>query len=190
MIINKQDLKMKFKFIVLTVALTIITFNTSNVKSDTLQNKTEWFIDESHKEINCLAKNIYFESRSDMRAGQIAVADVVLNRVKDTRWPNTICGVIYDGPISEWHYENTGKKIPIKNKCQFSWYCDGKSDEPKDINSWRNAQIIAYQIVINKNFRGITEGSTHYHAEYVSPSWKNSLQYVGQIGSHLFYREN
>ncbi len=159
-----------------------------SANSDTLVNDTDWEIDESHEQIRCLAKNIYFEARSDMTAGQFAVADVVLNRVRDTRWPNNICDVVQQGPVSEWHLENTGKEVPVKHRCQFSWFCDGKSDDPKDRESWRNAQTIAYQILKNKTFRGITEGSTHYHAAYVNPSWNLSFQYIGQIGEHVFYR--
>jgi len=167
---------------------TVLIASVFPAKSDTLQEDIQWNIDKSHKQILCLAKNVYFESRSDMLAGQFAVADVVLNRVRDTRWPNSICEVVYQGPISTWHLENSGKEVPIKNKCQFSWYCDGKSDEPSDRESWRNAQMVAYQIMTNEAFRGVTSGSTHYHATYVSPAWSLSFQYVGQIGEHMFYR--
>jgi len=171
--------------LVLGAALSVTAFSATG---DTLQEDVEWSIDKSHKQILCLAKNVYFEARSDMLAGQFAVADVVLNRVRDTRWPNTICEVVYQGPVSTWHLENTGKEVPVRHKCQFSWYCDGKSDDPTDRESWRNAQMVAYQLIGNKTHRGITSGSTHYHATYVSPSWSLSFQYVGQIGEHLFYR--
>ncbi len=145
-------------------------------------------------ELNCLAKNIYHEARNDMMAGQFAVADVVLNRVHDKRYPNDICSVIYEGPVQEsWRTKKTpdpndSKLVPVKNKCQFSWWCDGKSDQAHDGDAWRKAQEIAYRIVQQRKYRGISEGSTHYHATYVSPRWASELDQIGRIGSHIFYR--
>lgn len=159
-----------------------------SANSDTINSNSVWLIDNSHKDIQCLAQNIYFEARSDLTAGQFAVADVVLNRVRDSRWPNTVCEVVYEGPISRWHLENTGNEVPVRHQCQFSWYCDGKSDEPKDREAWISAQTIAYQILYHDTFRGITEGATHYHATYVNPSWNLAYHRVGQIGAHIFYR--
>ena len=148
----------------------------------------ELYTAESHPETYCMALNIYHESRSDNLAGQFAVADVVLNRVRDRRWPNTICGVITQGPISKWWKEHHNKEVPIRHKCQFSWYCDGKSDDIKDEESWRRAQTVAYQIVDRDMMRGITEGATHYHATYVDPSWNKRYHTIGRIGAHIFYR--
>lgn len=139
-------------------------------------------------EIHCLALNIYHEARSDNLAGQAAVADVVLNRVADKRYPNSICKVIKQGPISKWWLKEKGKEVPIRNRCQFSWWCDGKSDEPKQTLAWRKAQEIAFHIVNNDLFRGITEGATHYHATYVDPHWNKSMLEVGRIGEHIFYK--
>ena len=87
----------------------------------------------------CLAKNMYYEARNQGTAGVLAVTAVVFNRVNDSRFPNTICEVVYQGPTREsWKTRKTLDKndavyYPIKNRCQFSWYCDGKSDVPKDI---------------------------------------------------------
>ena len=75
-----------------------------------------------------------------------------------------------------------------RNACQFSWYCDGKSDNPRDQDRWVEAQSIAWNIVEENKFRGISEGSTHYHATYVNPRWAKTLQLVGRIGAHIFYR--
>ena len=104
-------------------------------------------------ELDCLAKNIYHEARNDMMAGQFAVADVVLNRVHDKRYPNDICSVIYEGPVYEsWKTKKTPDPNdavfhPIKNKCQFSWYCDGKPDVIDDEQSWKQAQAVAYMLL-------------------------------------------
>ena len=82
--------------------------------------KYDKYIDK--KEITCLAKNMYFEARNQGLAGQLAVSLVVMNRVKDERFPNTICGVIEQGPISKWWLKEKGKIVPIRNRCQFSWF--------------------------------------------------------------------
>tara|TARA_B100000900_G_scaffold407049_1_gene419075 strand:+ start:2352 stop:2960 length:609 start_codon:yes stop_codon:yes gene_type:complete len=156
----------------------------------------EYFTREQDPEAYCLAENIYFESRSDHTAGQVAVADVVLNRVKDNRYPNTICEVVYDGPIREsWKTKNDPNLsddervfYPVRNRCQFSWYCDGKAENITDQTAWIKAQYIAYQMMYADRFAGITDGSTHYHAHYVNPNWARKLQFVGSIGKHKFYR--
>lgn len=136
----------------------------------------------NNPEEECLALNVYYEARSDNLAGKYAVADVVLNRVKDTRYPNTICDVVYQGRLG-----TTGGEI-LRDQCQFSWYCDGKADNPADEDSWQQAQMVAYNIINYRKFRGITEGATHYHATYVSPTWAPTLEFVGTIGLHLYYR--
>ena len=156
----------------------------------------EIFTEDESPELYCLAMNIYHEARADNLAGQYAVADVVLNRVNDTRYPNTICEVVREGPIKEsWKTKQhadlpDSERIyhPIRHRCQFSWYCDGKSDTIRDSDAWRMAQIIAYKIVHTEKMRGITEGATHYHADYVSPKWATTIQLVGSISTHIFYR--
>ena len=156
----------------------------------------ELYTESSHPELYCLAKNIYFEAKSEPIAGQYAVADVVLNRVKDSRFPNTICEVVYEGPLREsWQTKkqtdlDDAERIyhPMRDRCQFSWWCDGKSDNIKDGDAWRKAQEIAYRLVNDYKHRGLTEGATHYHATYVNPKWAPTLDLVGRIGTHIFYR--
>ena len=80
------------------------------------------------------------------------------------------------------------KYYPIKNRCQFSWYCDGRADKVYDSDAWRIAQEIAFRIVHERRMRGLTEGSTHYHADYVSPKWAKEIDLVGRVGTHIFYR--
>ena len=156
----------------------------------------ELYTQENRPELYCLAQNVYFEAKSEPLAGQYAVADVVLNRVQDTRYPNTICEVVREGPIKEsWKTRQHAdlpddERIyhPIKHRCQFSWYCDGKADTTRDNDAWRKAQIVAYKILHTDKMRGITEGATHYHADYVSPKWASKIQLVGSISTHIFYR--
>ena len=93
----------------------------------------------------CLAQNIYYEARGSSRADQMAVSDVVLNRVKDSRSPNTICDVVYQGKQRP-SWKDPTKMVMVRNMCQFSWYCDGKKDEPPEGDPWRNAQMVAYEM--------------------------------------------
>ena len=146
------------------------------------------FNEEQFPEVNCMALNIYYETRGSSLADSYGVADVVLNRVEDTRYPNSICEVVYQG---EKHASGQMKR----NRCQFSWYCDGKSDVPRDKESWKRAQSIAWDIIQWDNYRGITEGATHYHAHYVNPRWNKSrkgfsITRLGRIGTHIYYRWN
>ena len=141
------------------------------------------FTAEDKPQMWCLAQNIYYEARSSNRADRMAVADVVLNRVKDTRYPNSICRVVQQG-------KKYADGRMVRNMCQFSWYCDGKSDWPTDMDSWVEAQQIAYNIIVHNDARGITEGATHYHAKYVDPSWARHFQLIGRIGEHIFYRQD
>lgn len=169
--------------------VTTLSFASNDILGDTINApEGEMFDRESHPEEYCMALNIYHEARSDNLAGQFAVADVTLNRVRDRRWPDTVCAVVTQGPISKWHLEKHGKVVPIRHKCQFSWFCDGKSDNVRDLESWRKAQIVAYQIMNRELYRGLTEGSTHYHATYVDPSWNKRFRTIGRIGAHIFYR--
>ena len=161
-------------------------------KDGTVQE--EYFTREQDPEAYCLAENIYFESRNESVAGQAAVADVVLNRVNDRRYPETICEVVQDGPVREsWKTRQTEDPddavfVPIRNRCQFSWYCDGKPETINNQKAWIKAQYIAYQMLYADRYRGITEGATHYHADYVNPKWADQIQYIGTIGTHKFYR--
>ena len=76
---------------------------------------------------------------------------------------------------------------PVRNKCQFSWYCDGQPDDIVASENWYKSQIVALQLLDGK-FRGLIEGATHYHASWVDPVWRHELTYIGQVGDHLFYR--
>ena len=126
------------------------------------------------EELYCLAKNIYFESRNQPKIGKIAVAQVTLNRVQSDKFPNTVCEVIYQG----------GER---RNRCQFSWYCDGKKDEPTDGPAWDESVYLAL-LVYGDGFLDVTEGALWYHATYVSPSWAEHYQKTVRINNHIFYR--
>ena len=160
------------KTIIIALAM-LVTTSAANAKG--------LYTAEEQPEMWCMAQNIYYESRGSNRADRIAVADVVMNRVNDVRYPNTVCGVVRQGK------KNADGSMK-RNACQFSWYCDGKSDWPKDEDAWIDAQLIAYNLIEYQRGRGLTEGATHYHANYVNPKWARDLQLVGRIGVHIFYR--
>ena len=119
----------------------------------------------------CMAKNIYFEARNESRKGQMAIALVTLQRVKDPRYPNTVCGVVYD------------------NK-QFSWYSDGLSDYPRNHKVWGEIALLASAMLdSDTSLYDFTYGSTHYHADYVSPYWSEFMILRARIDTHIFYYE-
>ena len=130
----------------------------------------------------CLALNVYHEARDQPFIGQVAVAQVVMNRVHDDRYPDDVCEVVTQGPTYSWKPD-----FPVRHRCQFSWYCDGKSDRTPDQTAWEQALTIA-QGVHTGNLDDFVEGATHYHATYVLPEWAETKTPVVQIGGHIFYR--
>ena len=135
----------------------------------------------------CLALNTYHEAKNQSTVGQIATAQVVMNRVEDKRFPNTVCEVVKQGPTRP-SWEDPNKESPIRHRCQFSWYCDGKSDVPKNEKAWRKAQDVAFLVLYDKIKLDVTEGATHYHATYVKPAWAKTKKRTTQIEKHIFYR--
>ena len=132
---------------------------------------------DSASELKCLATAIYFEARGEPEEGQVAVAQVVLNRLKNPAYPNTICGVVF---------QNKSRR----NRCQFSFACDGRPERITDMGSWKKAQDVAKRMVEDQADTFIAEvgSATHYHATYVHPKWANTMKRVGRIGLHVFYR--
>ena len=142
-----------------------------------------------HEEITCLATNIYWEARNQTVSGMIAVGMVTRNRVIRETFPDTYCDVVYEAKMSKWWKEHHNKDIPVRNKCQFSWYCDGVSDEVKDEKSYQKILDFARLILHNDiQFVDITDGATHYHADYVKPDWAKTKTRTTEIGDHIFYR--
>lgn len=117
---------------------------------------------------------IHFEARGESNAGKVAVGHVVMNRVVSPRYPRQICNVVRQG--GEWP----------KNRCQFSWWCDGRSDNPNDIVAWKDSMTVARHV-----FWGLsgdpTAGALYYHADYVEPYWSKLLGAGEKIGAHIFY---
>ncbi|MGX1305617.1 spore germination cell wall hydrolase CwlJ-like protein [Amorphus suaedae] len=126
------------------------------------------------RQVKCLAEAVYFEARSELREGQMAVAQVVVNRVKNPAYPDTVCGVVY---------QNKG----WLNRCQFSFACDRIRDVVTDQASWTQAMEIAEGYSSGKMWLPDIGASTHYHATYVRPAWAPTMKRVERIGQHVFY---
>jgi N-acetylmuramoyl-L-alanine amidase len=130
----------------------------------------------------CLAMNLYHEARGESLAGQLAVGFSTMNRVADKRYPDTVCGVVKQAKYHGWDLDN-----PIRNRCQYSWFCDGKSDNPQDGKAMLEAAILAQNIIAG-TITDISAGATHYHATYVAPYWADDMTVVLEIDQHIFYR--
>ncbi len=115
-----------------------------------------------------MSQTIYWESRNQSIAGQVAVAQVTLNRVIDERYPNNICDVVYQ-------YK------------QFSWYWDGKPDTPYNEQAWEQAQFVADAVISGSGHIEL-RGVTHYHSILIQPYWLDEMEFVAQIDDHIFYR--
>lgn len=129
----------------------------------------------SSQEQKCLATAIYFEARGEKVRGQAAVAQVILNRVRNPAYPASVCDVVYQN--DDW-----------ANKCQFSFACDGAPDIINDRRAYRLAKDVAMAVTGGKIFLPDVASSTHYNATYVNPSWARAMERMTQIGSHIFYR--
>jgi len=124
----------------------------------------------------CMALNIFFEARSEPIQGQIAVAEVTLNRVASDDYPNTICEVVLQ--------ENS-------QGCQFSWWCDGKSDLPKEHNSFQTSKSLAKLMIDDGQYISVVgKNATHYHTDDIKPYWADDMVKVEQVGKHIFYAKN
>ena len=120
--------------------------------------------------VMCLSMNVYWEARDQSIAGQVAVAQVTMNRVASPDYPNDVCSVVYDHK-------------------QFSWFWDGKSDVPKEEAAWQRAQMVAKGVLAGSGHSELMDVNiTHYHAAYVQPYWAPTMKLVAQIDDHIFYQ--
>ncbi len=129
----------------------------------------------SEAEQKCLASGVYFEARGESLKGQAAVAQVILNRVRNPTYPDSVCGVVYQN--ERW-----------RNRCQFSFACDNIRDLVRSKSDWAMAHEVAMAVTAGKIWLDEVGSATHYHATYVRPRWARTMQRVGRIGQHIFYR--
>ncbi len=131
-------------------------------------------LDDAARARDCLTAAVYYEARSEPAEGQRAVAQVVLNRVRDRAFPHSVCGVVYQG-------------VGSGRGCQFSFACDGSMDRPREPDAWGRAERVAIA-ALNGGVMAAVGNATFYHASYVLPWWASSLTRLGAVGSHIFYR--
>lgn len=176
------------------------------IRHETITKTIDFYLTRLHElggsaqvasdELFCMAENIYYEARSEPLEGQVAVALVTMNRVQSVDYPNTVCGVVKQGPVREsWKTkqhpdlpDHERKYYPKRHKCQFSWWCDGKAEGRKVPKYWDTALAISLAVVMDKAITDLTNGATHYHATYVNPKWNQKAVAKHQIGEHIFYR--
>ena len=153
--------------------------NLATSPSGSLTHKIKTFLDTRIIQENCITTAVYFEARSESMVGQLAVAMVILNRVKASNYPISICGVVYKGASH-------------LNACQFSFACDGKPDIVDDARAWMAARAVTALALANDRKHiplRILATATNYHADYADPSWSKSLNRLTQIGRHIFYSQ-
>ncbi len=155
-------------------------FDNTNIKI----KKPKLVIDLPPTEEYCLQEAIYWEARNQGTKGMTAVANVIMNRVHDKNYPKTVCGVAHQA-----EYDDTGEII--RDRCQFSYHCDGRSDIPnlKNLNElivWNEANSIAIAVLKGEG-EDVVGPSLHYHADYVRPKWADDYQLIATIGTHVFY---
>ena len=128
-----------------------------------------------NRELKCLSEALYFEARGEQIEGQIAVADVIINRKNSSHFPSTICGVVSEGSHR-------------RHACQFSYNCDGKLELIYDKVTYRRIVKLS-SMILNGAFSDVTNGATFFHASEVSPSWSKKFKKTRKIGRHIFYKK-
>ncbi len=132
--------------------------------------------DDAHK---CLSEALYFEARDQGWYGMLAVGVVIQNRVRSDKYPNTVCEVVRQGRY--WGAQ------PIRDRCQFSFWCDGKPEEPETETAWQECQNIAKLLLSTRVEIEELGNATHYHATWMTPKWVNLVERKQRIGGHIFY---
>ena len=169
----------KYKSIILALTTLIVVCITPTISAQLINTGLEKEVTaEYNRQVECLAKNIYYESGTEKYEGKLAVAQVTLNRVNSGKFPSDICSVVYQKTTDQ----------NLRTVCQFSWTCMVKEMVSKDKYMWEESVNIAK--------RALTEPFVHdtiaqsnalfFHAVYVKPNWSNT-KVVKQIGNHIFY---
>ena len=188
-----EDILAMFGAIVTLIVVSMIAYNDTDEKPievvevrQEIEVAPSWY-QIAEQETECLATNIYFEARGESFEGQKAVAFVTLNRVESDKFPNDICSVVYQAKHSRWWAEHRDRLVPIRNQCQFSWYCDGKSDAIRNSYEYQRLYSLASEIITGKH-KDNTDGALWYHANYVKPDWRLAYAKTTSIDDHVFYK--
>lgn len=186
---NTQPLAIFAAAMLMTSALAspyIVTDSKSDQSEAVITIDYDWQIQEQYyvREIQCLARNMYFEARGEGPAGQQAIALVTLNRTMAPGYPSTVCEVVHQGV-----HDRRG--VPVPRKCQFSWYCDGRKDRVLDQDTFaqvlQQARTTYTQYYLYGEDIDFTYGATHFHAITTNPNWER-FDRVAVVGNHVFYR--
>ena len=162
---NLTVVPMKHLLLVLAMVVSISQVEAAPIKPD----------------VACMALNIYHEARNQGPEGMFAVGLVTMNRVKSEKFPDSVCSVVTQGIYVD------GK--PALNRCQFSWFCDGKSDEPKNIELYKKIIEIAKVLVKTDIQTDFVGGALFYHAKYVTPQWSKKFTKTASVKDHYFYKD-
>jgi spore germination cell wall hydrolase CwlJ-like protein len=139
-------------------------------------------VEHANAERDCLAQAIYHEARGESEAGQLAVANVIVNRARSGKFPSTLCGVVYQNADKGYH------------RCQFTFACDGRDDAPGERRAWARSAALAQDVyaefALGEAVGAVPGSALYYHTTNVNPSWSNTYSAVAQIGSHIFYSPN
>ena len=158
-------------------------------------------------QIRCMAQNIYFEARAESMLGKTAVGWVTMNRVNDSRWPDTVCKVVHQGPHRESWKTKQDETLadedriyyPRKHRCQFSWYCDGEKDTiwvqymngnsiESNANAWRDSVHIALDTMSDRLYDNTAGATYYYNHNLVYPHWAKVFEITEIIGNHTFMK--
>ena len=170
--------------------------------------EVETGVSVNEDELKCMAENIYFEGRAEPMVGKVAIGKVVMNRIEDTRFPDTVCGVVHQGPVREsWKTrqhkdlpDSERKFYPIKNRCQFSWWCDGQKDIiwatymngeviESNMTAWRDSINVALWLMSGE-LKDPTHGAVfYYNPNIANPSWGAIYKETAMIGNHRFMKD-
>lgn len=143
---------------------------------------TEQRVETANSERGCLAQAIYHEARGETALGQLAVANVIVNRARSGKFPDSLCGVIY---------QNANKG---RNRCQFTFACDGSNEQPGERTAWVRSQELAKKVyaeyATGKEIGAVPDSALYYHTRAVAPSWSHTFSRVAAVDSHIFYAPN
>lgn len=141
------------------------------MEREALRLQQEAFLAEQrNRQKICLATNIYHEARGETEKGKQAVAQVTINRTQSDKFPDDICGVVYEG-------------------CQFSWYCDGLSDDIRDEKAWNDSLRVANDALEGRTVGAVPNNAVYYHSTRVKPRWARTKKFIAMIGKHIFYAD-
>jgi spore germination cell wall hydrolase CwlJ-like protein len=168
-----------YKVLVMVLVSLVVLYTTPTISAEYINSTTEKEVSlEYNKQVECLAKNIYYEAGNEKYEGKLAVAQVTMNRVHSGKFPSDICSVVYQKTVDQ----------NLRTVCQFSWTCMVKELVIKDKYMWEESVNIAKRALTEPFVHDTIAQSNalYFHAVYIKPEW-NKTKVIKQIGNHIFY---